>query len=91
MPKRNCSHKHSDSVQFTTYAIKAASKREIQKTTEVTADLIDNKVAEKIKKVLRTIPQNRLETVTNETEITENAREKIKERYASPEKKRESY
>ena len=48
MPKRNCSHKHSDSVQFTTYAIKAASKREIQKTTEVTADLIDNKVAEKI-------------------------------------------
>ena len=34
--------------KFTTDAIKTASKRAIQKTAEATADLIGNKIADKI-------------------------------------------
>ena len=46
----NYGQKRIDSVKkSTTDAIKIASKRAIQKTTEATGDLIRNKVADKIK------------------------------------------
>ena len=37
--------------KFTTNAIKTASKRAIQKTTEATGDLIGNKIADKVESV----------------------------------------
>ena len=49
-----------------TDALKTASKRAIQKTTEVIGDLIGNKIAGKIMKVSRISLENNLETVTNE-------------------------
>ena len=51
-----------------TNAIKAASKRAIQKTAEATGDLICNKVANRITKVLKTSQQNNSETITNEND-----------------------
>ena len=39
-----------------------------QKTAEATGYLIGNKIANKITKVSRTLPQNNSETITNETE-----------------------
>ena len=39
--------------QFTTDAIKTASKRAIQKTAEATGDLIGNKIADKITSLSR--------------------------------------
>ena len=38
---------------------------EYQKTEETTGDLIVNKIANKIKKVSRSLPQNNSETITN--------------------------
>ena len=63
-----------------TDALKTSSKRVIQKTEEVTGDLIGNKIADKITKVSKN-----LETVTNETD-----KEIPKERYTSPEKRKEN-
>ena len=40
-----------------TLAVQTASKRAIQKTTEVTNDLIGNKITDKITNVLRTLTQ----------------------------------
>ena len=51
-----------------TNVIKAASKRAIQKTAEATGDLICNKVANRITKVLKTSQQNNSETITNEND-----------------------
>ena len=48
--------------QSTTYALKTASKRPIQKTAETTGDVIGNKIADKIKKVSNTPPQTNSET-----------------------------
>ena len=39
---------------------------EYQKTAETASDLIGNKIANKIKKVSGSSPQNNLETITNE-------------------------
>ena len=55
-------------------------KRIVKKTAEATHDLIGNKIAVKITKALKNSPQNNLETVTNEEEIS-------KERYVSPEQR----
>ena len=55
--------------QSTTDALKTTSKRAIQKTAEVTGDLIGNKIAEKITKVSRTSPQNSSDTVTAKQKI----------------------
>ena len=50
---KNLSNKYSQKLidtakRFTTDALKTASKTEIQKTAEVTGDLIGNKIADKI-------------------------------------------
>ena len=57
------------------HLLKISSKRVIQKTAEVTGDLIGNKFADKITRVSKTLSQNNLET--NE--------EIIKEKHISPE------
>ena len=54
----------------------------IQKTAEITGDLIGNKIAVKIIKVSKTSKQNNSETVKNE-----NDKEIPKERYISPEER----
>ena len=57
------------------HLLKISSKRVIQKTAEVTGELIGNKFADKITRVSKTLSQNNLET--NE--------EIIKEKHISPE------
>ena len=54
--------------QYTTYALKTASKEAIQKASEVTGNFIANKSADKITKVSKSPPQNSSETVKSETE-----------------------
>ena len=44
------SQKHDNSKQSAANAFKTASKRAIQKTTEVNGDLIDNKIADAVAK-----------------------------------------
>ena len=55
--------------QSTTNALKTASKREIQKTTEavfcISNSISNNKISDTITKVSKTSPQNSSETVTN--------------------------
>ena len=58
-----------------TEALKTSSKMVIQKTAEATGDLIGNKIAAKITRVSKTLPQNNSET--NEEKI-------VKEKYISP-------
>ena len=64
---KNLSNKYGQTVidtakKSTTYAIKTASKRAIQKTAEATGDLIVNKIADKItsisKKSNKVLPNN---------------------------------
>ena len=62
-----------------------ASKRAIEKTAEATVDLIGNKVADKITKVSRISPQNKLETVTNAEENVGLDREIPRARFMFPE------
>ena len=65
-----------------TGAIKTASKREIQNTSEVTGDLIGNKISDKVTNVSKTSPQNNSETAINEYN-----KEILKERYITPEQR----
>ena len=67
-----------------TDALKTSSKGIIQKTAEVTGDLIGNKIADTITKVSKNSQQNNSETVTNEHD-----KEIPKERYISPEERQE--
>ena len=67
--------------QSATDALETASKRVTQKKAEVTCDLIDNKTADKITRVLKTSPQNN--SVTNK-------QERLKESYSSPDGKQKS-
>ena len=62
--------------QSDTEALKTASKRAIQKTSEGTCDLIGNEIADKITRAIKISPKNNLET--KEEEI-------IRDRYISPE------
>ena len=62
--------------QSATDALKSASKRVIQKTAKATADLIENKIADKITRVSKTFPKNN--SGTSEEEIP-------REKYISPE------
>ena len=66
--------------QLATDALKAASKRAIQKTAGITGDLVRNKITDKITKISKTSKQDYSETVSNEDD-----KEIPKERYASPE------
>ena len=61
-----------------TDAIKAASKRAIQKTTEATGDLIGNKIADKITSISKKKPNN------NNVELPTS-----KKRYISPEERQQ--
>ena len=51
---------------YAAVAFKTSSKRVTQKTAKRTGDLIDNKIANKITKVLKNSQQINLETVTVE-------------------------
>ena len=76
--QKPCDH----AKKFATDALKASSKRLIQKAAEATGDLIGNKIANKITKILKTSQQNNSETITNEHD-----KEIPKERYISPEQR----
>ena len=54
--------------QSATDAFKTASKRAIKKTAEATGDLIDNKIADRITKVLINLRKINSETVTSEND-----------------------
>ena len=68
-----------------TDAIKAASKRAIQKTAEATGDLIGNKIADKITSVSK---KSTKELPNDETEI-DVKRATSKKRYMSPEERQQ--
>ena len=62
--------------------LKVLQKRVIQKTVEVTGELIGNKIADKITKISKTLQENNSETITNEHD-----KEIPKERYLSLEER----
>ena len=68
--------------QSATDALKAVSKRAIQKTAKTTGDLIGDKIANRIAKVSRSSLQNNSETITNEHD-----KEMPKESDISPEER----
>ena len=70
-----------------TDAIKTASKRTIQKTTEATGDLIDNKIADKITSVSKKSAKEL--TNNNKTEEEHAERTTHKKRYISPEERQQ--
>ena len=61
-------------------AFKTSSNRAIQKAAEASSDFTGNKIADRIRKALKTSPQNNSET--NEGEV-------LKERYISHEKRQQ--
>ena len=70
---KNLNCKYSQKIldyakQSETDAVKASSKRVVQKTAEATGDLIGNKIADTNTKVSKTLPQNNAETITNRHE-----------------------
>ena len=71
--------------QPATNALKTASKISIEKLAEAISDFSHNKIT----KVSRSLPQNSSETVEITTEDTGFGRVIQKERYISPEKKRQ--
>ena len=66
-----------DAKQSTRDPFETASKRAIQKTSEVTCDLTGNKIFNRVRKVLKKIQQDNSETVTNGHEKEKNWRHKI--------------
>ena len=82
---KNVSNKYGQNLldsakKSTTDAIKMASKRAIQKTTEATGDLIGNKIADKITSVSKKSNNNNNEDV----ELTTH-----KKRYIPPEQRQQ--
>ena len=67
-----------------TDALKTTSKRVIQKTAEVTGDLISNKIADGITKISKNSRQNSSETVANKHD-----KEITKQRYIFPKERQE--
>ena len=60
--------------------LKVLQKEQFKKTAEATGDLIGNKIADKITRVSKTLPQNN--SGTNEEQI-------LRERYLSPEQRQD--
>ena len=60
--------------------LKVLQKEQFKKTAEATGDLIGNKIADKITRVSKTLPQNN--SGTNKEQI-------LRERYLSPEQRQE--
>ena len=87
----NLSRKYSQKLldhakKSSTDMFKTISKRSIQKTVrEATVHSLDNKIANKIRKVSKNSQQNNSETVTNEHD-----KEIPKQRYISPEERQEN-
>ena len=86
---KNLSIKYSQKLlnhaqESATDVFKTDSKKAIQKTPETTGDLIGNKIADRIRKVSKTSPQN--DSVTNEENIGLDS-EIHKEIYISPEER----
>ena len=74
----------------TTHAIKAASKRAIQKTAEVTGDLIGNNIADKITSVSKKKPAKELRNNDEAKEEEEDVEITThKKRYVSPEERQQ--
>ena len=69
--------------QSATDALKTTSKGVIQKTAKATGNLIGKKIADRIMKVSKTLPQNNWETITNKHD-----KEIPKENYVSLEERR---
>ena len=72
---KNFSGKYSQNLlgharQSAADALKTSPKRVIQKTTEAIGDLIDNKIADEIKKISKNSQQNNSETITNKHDNT---------------------
>ena len=77
------SQKLPDHVKkFATDALKTTSKGVIQKTAKATGNLFGKKIADRITKVAKPLPQNNSETITNEQD-----KEIPKESYVSPEER----
>ena len=73
--------KHLDHVkQSATDAYKTASERSIQKTAEATGDLIDNKIADRITKALKGLPQINSEAVNNKIKTPKESNISLEER-----------
>ena len=68
--------------------LKPLQKKAIQKSAETTADLIGNKIADKITKILINLPKNNWETVRYEEENVRLDRGIQRERFISPVKKK---
>ena len=89
---KNISNKYSQKLvdtakKFVTDAIKAASKRAIQKTAGATGDLIGNNIAVKITSVSKISPK---EFHSKELPSNETTNEIPKERYISPQERQQS-
>ena len=69
----------------TTDAIKTASKRVIQKTAEVTGDLIGNNIADKITGASKNTQNNKSEADTS------SLKDKPKKRYISPQERQQIF
>ena len=73
----------------TTGVMKTASKRAILKTAEVTGDLIDNKIADKIKSVSKKKSAKELHNNNDKTKEKEEDAKMTKKRYISPEERQQ--
>ena len=82
------SQKFLDSAKkYTADVIKTASKRAFKETTEVTGDLIGNKIADKITNISKSLKEFHSQNASQElhSKINENEIDIAKERYISPE------
>ena len=88
---KNLSNKYSEKVidsakKFTTHAIKTTSKRAVQKTAEVTGDLIGNQIVDKKTSISKS-PKGFRSKEINSTEEANN--EIPKKRHISPENRQQ--
>ena len=70
------SAKKFGAIEIATYAIKTAWKRAIQKTAEVTGDIVCNEIADKITKATNTVNKNEAE-ISKEVHILLEKRQQV--------------